>query len=260
MKPKRPFPWLQPTTLWNFPSQNYGPSQQGDTAFAGATPSWIVWNLLARYTLPKDLVIDPMAGSGTTLDVARELGRRGLAYDLAPRRRDIFRADARRLPLEDEKADFVFIDPPYGDNLVYSNDPHCIGCLSAADLEYYEAMDKVFAEIERIIRRDRYLAVYISDSYNKRTGFIPIGFEIFSLLRRRFQPVDIIAVVRHNQTLKMGNYRAAAEEGNFYLRGFHYLFIFYRPPLPDQRGRLRRRKVGPRFSCIGNDSAIRCRR
>ncbi|HEX2972282.1 MAG TPA: hypothetical protein VHP11_08105, partial [Tepidisphaeraceae bacterium] len=37
--------------------------------------------------------------------------------------------------------------------------------------------------------------------------------------------VDIIAVTRHNKTLEMGNYRAAAEEGNFFLRGFNYLFI-----------------------------------
>ncbi|MCX7935736.1 MAG: DNA methyltransferase, partial [Planctomycetota bacterium] len=236
MKGKRPLPWLQPTTLWDFPSQNYGPGKQGDTSFAGATPSWIIWNLLARYTLPKDLVVDPMAGSGTTLDVARDLGRRALAYDLAPKRRDIFRADARHLPLENEKADFVFIDPPYGDHLVYSDDPRCIGRLAASDPAYTEAMDKVFAEAERILRRDRYLAVYIADSYSKRGGFIPVGFKIFNLLCRRFHPIDIIAVVRRNQTLHLGNYRAAAEEGNFYLRGFHYLFIFYRPPLPAPPG------------------------
>ncbi len=255
MKLKRPRPWLQPTTLWDFPSQNYGAGRQGDTAFAGATPSWIIWNLLVRYTLPKDLVVDPMAGSGTTLDVARDLGRRGLAYDLAPKRRDIFRADARNLPLENQKADFVFLDPPYGDHLAYSDDPRCIGRLPAATPEYYAAMDKVFAEVARILRRDRYLAVYISDSYSKRNGFIPLGFEIFSQLRQRFEPVDIIAVVRRNQTLAMGNYRAAAEEGNFYLRGFHYLFILYRPPLPVQRGRPRVRQVGPKFSGIDSEAA-----
>jgi hypothetical protein len=52
----------------------------------------------------------------------------------------------------------------------------------------------------------------------------PIGFELFALLRKRFQPVEIIAVVRHNKSLHMGNYRAAAEQGNFFLRGFNYLF------------------------------------
>ena len=36
---------------------------------------------------------------------------------------------------------------------------------------------------------------------------------------------DIIAVTRHNKTLEMGNYRKAAEEQNFFLRGFNYLFI-----------------------------------
>ena len=36
---------------------------------------------------------------------------------------------------------------------------------------------------------------------------------------------QMFAVVRHNKTLEMGNYRKAAEEGNFFLRGFNYLLI-----------------------------------
>jgi hypothetical protein len=40
-----------------------------------------------------------------------------------------------------------------------------------------------------------------------------------------FEPVDVISVIRHNKTLEMGNYRKAADEGNFFLRGFNYLFI-----------------------------------
>jgi len=38
-------------------------------------------------------------------------------------------------------------------------------------------------------------------------------------------PVDIISVVRHNKKLGYGNWRKAAEEGNFFLRGFNYCFI-----------------------------------
>ena len=37
------------------------------------------------------------------------------------------------------------------------------------------------------------------------------------MLREILEPVDIIAVTRHNKTLEMGNYRKAAEEGNFFL-------------------------------------------
>ena len=225
MKIKKPPLRLQPTTLWEYPSQHYGEGTQGDPNYRGATPSYIIWNLLERYTKPKDLVVDPCAGSGTTLDVARELGRRALGYDIAPVRKDIFRVDARKLPLENEKADFVFIDPPYSTHIEYSDDPRCIGKLDAADGKYYLAMEQVLSEIHRVLRRDRHMALYVSDSFVKGKGFYPIGFELFARMRKLFEPVDIISVVRHNKTLEMGNYRKAAEEGNFFLRGFNYLFI-----------------------------------
>jgi DNA modification methylase len=232
MKFKRPPLRIQPTTLWDYPSQDYGDTQQGRPGYKGATPSYIIWNLLQRYTKPKDLVVDPCAGSGTTLDVARDLDRRALGYDLAPTRKDIFRVDARKLPLETEKADFVFIDPPYSNHLDYSDDPRCIGKLDAAGGKYYEAMALVIAEIHRILRPGRYMGLYVSDSYVKGKGFYPIGFELFSIMRRYFEPIDIVAVVRHNKTLEMGNYRAAAEEGNFFLRGFNYLFIMRKAQTP----------------------------
>lgn len=225
------------TTLWEYPSQHYGEGMQGNKNYIGATPSWIIWQLLNRYTRSNALVVDPMCGSGTTIDVARDLERRALGYDLAPSRPDIFRADARTLPLEDAKADFVFIDPPYSTHVDYSDHPACIGKLDAGGPPrspgepnaYYAAMRDVIAEIDRILRPDRFMALYVSDSYRKGKPFMPIGFELFALLRDRFEPVDIIAVVRHNEKLTRGNFRKAADEGNFYLRGFNYLFIMHKP-------------------------------
>jgi hypothetical protein len=73
------------------------------------------------------------------------------------------------------------------------------------------------------------MALYVCDSFVKGKGFFPIGFELFTLMRKHFEPTDIIAVTRHNKTLDMGNYRSAAQEGNFYLRGFNYLFIMRKP-------------------------------
>ncbi|MGE5610340.1 MAG: TRM11 family SAM-dependent methyltransferase [Bacillota bacterium] len=229
MKFRKPPLRIQPTTLWDYPSQHYGEGVQGDPNYRGATPSYIIWNLLQRYTKPNDLVIDPMCGSGTTLDVARDLGRRALGYDVHPTRKDIFRVDARKLPAElTEKADFVFIDPPYSTHLDYGPDPRDVGKLDAAGGEYYRAMEQVIGEIHRVLRPDRYMALYVSDSYVHGKGFYPIGFELFDRLRKVFEPADIISVVRHNKTLEMGNYRAAAEEGNFFLRGFNYLFIMHK--------------------------------
>ncbi len=220
-------PKLEPmsTTLWDFPSQHYGGGMQGDKEYAGATPSYIIWNLLTRYTREKDLVIDPMAGSGTTIDVARELGRRALGYDLRPIRKEIFRADARKIPLEDGKADFVFIDPPYSDHIEYSDDKHCIGKLSAFEKGYFREMRKVIDECDRILRPKRCMALYVSDTYQKKKGFMPIGFRLFEMLCKRFRPLDVVAVTRHNKKLARGRWHSEALKGNYYLRGFSYLFI-----------------------------------
>ncbi len=220
---------LQVTTLWEYPSQHYGDGFQGDPNYIGATPSYIIWNLLQRYTREKDLVVDPMCGSGTTLDVARDLNRRALGYDVNPTRKDIFRVDARKLALEDEKADFVFVDPPYSTHVDYSDDPRCIGKLHAGDEEYYNSMRQVISEINRILKPGKYMGLYVSDSHEPKKGFFPIGFELFRIMQEFFIPIDIISVVRHNKTLNMGNYRKAAEEGNFFLRGFNYLFIMQKP-------------------------------
>jgi DNA modification methylase len=259
--PRKPPLRIFTTTLWEYPSQHYelelAPDEgertsymQGDKAYAGATPSWVIWQLLQRYTREGDLIVDPMCGSGTTLDVARDLKRRGLGYDLSPTRGDIFRADARKLPLEDGKADFVFIDPPYSTHIRYSDDPQDIGNLDAGADEgrdYYQAMEQVIREIHRTLKNRRYMALYVSDSWRKRKGeagagggiFMPIGFDLFSILRCYFKPVDIIAVVRHNQKLQRGNWHKAAQEGNFFLRGFNYLFI-----MKKEEGRMPRRQGG----------------
>jgi DNA modification methylase len=249
--PRKPPLRIFTTTLWEYPSQHYDSwvdddgvvrksqlATQGSKEYAGATPSWVIWQLLMRYTREKDLVVDPMCGSGTTLDVARDLNRRGLGYDLSPSRPDIFRADARKLPLEDGKADFAFIDPPYSTHIEYSQDSRDIGTLDAAGPDggaaYYRAMEDVIVELHRVLKNRRYLGLYVSDSWRKRKGsepgsgagiFMPIGFELFAILRSYFKPVDIVCVVRQNQKLQRGNWRKAAEEGNFFLRGFNYLLI-----------------------------------
>jgi DNA modification methylase len=261
-----------PTTLWEYPSQHYDAwvndsgevvrskragSTQGSKEYVGATPSWVIWQCLTRYTREGDTVVDPMCGSGTTIDVCDDLDRRAAGFDLAPSRPDIAHADARALPMPDGGADFVFLDPPYSTHVEYSDDPRCIGRLDAGvgesvSNDYFRAMRLVLAECHRVLTDRRYLALYVSDSFKKKTGqpggqFTPVGLELFTILRERFRPVDIIIVVRHNQKLRRGNWRKAAEEGNFFLRGFNYLLIFKkeqanRTGKPRQRGETRKER------------------
>ena len=242
---RRPPLKVFPTTLWEYPSQHYDMKDadgftvtvQGDKDYVGATPSWVIWQLLQRYTREGDTVLDPMCGSGTTLDVCTHLKRKGVGFDLAPTRDEIRQADARSLPLPDASVDFAFVDPPYSTHVDYSSDPRCIGKLDAsgddAGRAYYDAMDRVIGEMHRSLRNRRYAAVYVSDSWRKRRGekgggggvFMPIGFELFARMRRLFTMIDVVCVVRHNAKLERSDFARAALEGNFFLRGFNYLMI-----------------------------------
>ena len=68
MQRRKPPLTVQPTTLWDYPSQHYGGKSQGSARYRGATPSYVIWNLLSRYTREGDLVVDPMCdalGPGT---------------------------------------------------------------------------------------------------------------------------------------------------------------------------------------------------
>ena len=252
---KKPPLELFTSTLWEYPSQHYlptnpdAPTVQGNPNYIGATPSWIIWQLLQRYTAPGETVLDPMCGSGTTLDVCTDLRRTGIGFDLNPSRQDIQPADARKLPLDNNACDLVFIDPPYSTHVNYSDDPACIGKLDAGGRDggqaYYRAMAQVIAELARVLKPGRHLGLYVSDSRhednprarttrgtpraNDRSEFMPIGFELFAILRRHFQPVDIVAVVRRNAKLAQTNRQQQSLQANTFERGFNYLFIMQKP-------------------------------
>jgi hypothetical protein len=108
-------------------------------------------------------------------------------------------------------------------------------------------MAAVIDEAHRVLRNRRFMALYVSDSFKKGRPFMPIGFELFELMRKRFRPIDIVCVVRHNAKLQRGNWRKAAEEGNFFLRGFNYLFIMKKQDADgDEETARAARKSGPR--------------
>jgi len=123
----------------------------------------VIWNLLQRYTKEGDLVVDPMCGSGTTVDVAKELKRKVIGYDLNIVRPDIIKNDSRKITLADNSADFVFIDSPYSDNINYSDNKECIGKISCEKAEFYNELEKTTSEIARILKPGKVLGWVIAD-------------------------------------------------------------------------------------------------
>lgn len=221
-------PPFQATTLWDYPKQSYGKISKGDNKFQGVTPAFIIWNLVQRYTQPGDLVVDPMAGSGTTIDVCKEERRRVIGYDLAPRHPEVIHGDARHIMLEDNSVDMVFIDSPYSDNVNYSDHPDCIGKISCEDERFFHELESVAIEIHRILKPGKVMAWLIGDQWVKRK-FTPVGFKLYERFCNYFEPIDVICIVRRGQSSHTGLWFNRAKRFNFYLRGFKYLLVMRKP-------------------------------
>lgn len=240
-------PQLQATTLWDFPRQSYGKTPKGDNKYAGVTPAELIWNLVWRYTEPGDLVVDPMCGSGTTLDVCKEEGRRAICYDVSPPngRKDIAKNDARKIPLTSDTVDLVFVDSPYGDNIRYNNEPANIGNISSESKLFYDELEKVMVECNRILKNGKVLGWLIGDQWVKKS-FTPVGFEVYNRLSKHFDTVDVICIARRGQYSHTGPWFNRARRFNFYLRGFKYLFIM-RKPQSGEKQAIEERKVSWAF-------------
>jgi DNA modification methylase len=232
-------PMLSSTTLWDYPRQSYGKTQKGSNKYAGVTPAFVIYNMVKRYTELGEIVLDPMAGSGTTIDVCKEEGRKVIAFDVSPTRPDIKQNDARKLPLDDSSVDMIFIDSPYGDNIDYNDQPANIGKLSAESEEFYQALEMVIEECHRVLKPGKVIGWLIGDQWVKKK-FTPVGFRIYSQLSNHFETVDIISVVRRSQASNTGIWHNRALRFNFYLRGFKYLFIMKKPIAAGNDGKKRK--------------------
>ena len=227
-------PVVEATTLWDFPTQSYGSSKKGDSKYQGVTPAFIIYNMLQRYTDAGDLVLDPMCGSGTTIDVCTEEGREVIGYDINPVREDIIQNDARRIPLEANSVDMVFIDSPYGDNVDYNDQPGNIGQYSAELDEFYDALTEVASELFRVLKAGKTLGWLIGDQWVRRR-YTPVGMYIYQMLVDHvgFIPIDWIVVARRNQSSNTGLWAYRARQHNFYLRGHKHLLLMRKPERRD---------------------------
>jgi ParB/RepB/Spo0J family partition protein len=111
----------------------------GDSGYFGKMPPQVVENLLWFYTKPGDIVVDPFAGGGTTIDVCKAMGRRVWASDRKPstptlpiHQHDIVTGWPANAP---NKADLILLDPPYWRQAEgrYSDDPADLGNMTLED-------------------------------------------------------------------------------------------------------------------------------
>lgn len=122
-----------------------------ETSHFGAFPKVFMENLLYYHTDPKDIIFDPFAGAGTTVDTCKKMFRRYFCTDrkVKPgREADIKEHDITTGLPEMPKPDFVFLDPPYWAQAegMYSNDSEDFGNMSLE--RFYSEFNKVLDEFK----------------------------------------------------------------------------------------------------------------
>lgn len=118
------------------------------------------------------LLLDPMCGSGTSGDVARQMGIQAVQYDLNPQlEHGVGGWNALRDEVEDN-ADLVFLHPPYHSIIRYSGNmwgkPHPDD-LSRCETyqEFIEKLNLVIRKLFFSLRRQGFLAVLVGDIRQK---------------------------------------------------------------------------------------------
>ena len=211
--------------IWRFP--NCDP-KYGQKGFPGRKPGQIIENLLYYYTEPGDLVIDPMAGSGTTLDVCLEMDRRCLAYDLNPVRNEIRDHNITSgYPPECKDAALVFLDPPYWGYLQgqYADFPGQLGDMLSLE-KYYEAMEAIFQASRGVLKPGGHLAVIIAAT---RQGNERIDHAAEFL--RRLEDFDLVdrVIVEFSVTIYTAREFDQAKQCKKMLEAYQDLIIVRRP-------------------------------
>ena len=242
------------TTVWSFPDRGDWATHVGN--YRGNWSPYIPRNLILRYTAPGELVLDQMAGSGTTLVECKLLGRRAVGVDINPdavmvarNRLDFSYAtldadyvapeiktyvgDARCLDLiGNETIDFIATHPPYASIIPYSHDR--VGDLSSVHniAEFQDEMRRVAFECMRVLKPGKHCAILMGDS-RRNKHFIPITPRVLmSFLEAGFILREDI--IKMQWKMKSTREKWFGKKYDFYLIGHEHLYVFRKPDVEER--------------------------
>ena len=232
------------TTVWDFPERGAWATHKPD--YRGNFAPQIPRNVILNYSEERELVLDPMVGSGTTLIEARLLNRNAVGYDINQKAVDISSerirfeinnkskqivrlGNAQRLPDKDNSIDLIVTHPPYLNLVKYSESKNPDDFSSIPSIpKFLDAFDIALREMYRVLKPNRYCAILIGDT-RKGQHFIPLShFVLERSLRTGFALKEEIIKTQHNTT-HGPRWSASAKHFKFYLIMHEHLFVFRKP-------------------------------
>ncbi len=185
--------FLEPVTTFTpeLYSVWYSHKQDHSTTHFGAFPEWMMGNILYYYTEPFDIVYDPFAGGGTTIDVCRRMIRRYYCSDLNPigdRADKVKKWDiSQGLPDDLPKPDLVFLDPPYWRQAAgkYSSDTEDLANVSLS--EFYDTLTKFIHKLAEKNIKTICLVIQPTQWANENHEYEDHAIEIHTAIRDRYK-------------------------------------------------------------------------
>ena len=213
-------------TVWVFPETDQLPIK-----YLGRCIPEIPRYCLKRFTQPGDLVLDAFMGSGTAVGECINMGRSVIGIDAADsaikttkkrlhrffpetsidkwvenyQSRNvipvIMKGDARKLPIKNEKIDFVFAHVPYWSVITYTTpeekNPYDLSRVWSLS-NFHQELLTAFRQLFRVLKWEKYCAVLVGD-VRQGGRKIPLGYtNLGLLLEAGFQFYDMIIKVSEN--------------------------------------------------------------
>ena len=230
-------------------------------------PAQLAARLIQSFTTKDEgVVLDPFAGTGSTVLAAEALGKTGIGFDvskeyvkkarkrpgpprdmfgptdpaLPPGDRRLYLADAKDLLdyLEPDSVDLVVTSPPYWDILMqqrtadykairhYGEADRDLGKIPSYD-EFLEALTAVFEKVRQVLRPGKYCCVVVMD-IRKKGRFYPIHTDLASRLQGIGFIFDDIIIWDRGQ--EYNNLRPLGYPAVFRVNKVHeYILIFKKP-------------------------------